>query len=123
MKKLTYFLLILTFLLPAVNFVLAQEASPAETLPIQWAENTTPDPTPIITSESVILEPIITNTTEYNFSAGEVYGGQKIKAFDNKFVFQIDAKTINSDTSLVIKEMILPPGSNMAPPNGLQLGS
>lgn len=65
----------------------------------------------------------ILNTLNFNFTHEEVYAGKKIKAFDNKFVFQIEKNKIDSDAVINIKEIILPPGSKMVPANNFQLAS
>ncbi len=71
----------------------------------------------------VSTEPIVTATESFELSKNEVWQGAKFKTFDDKFVFQIDSGMLSSAGTLKLKEMILPPGSNMAPPQGFQLAS
>jgi len=75
-------------------------------------------PANIINTNEIVL-----NVLTQSIRAEEIYAGKKIKAFDNKFVFQIDKKILNSPAILNLKEIILSPGSKMIAPNGFQLAS
>ncbi len=66
---------------------------------------------------------IVLNTLTQEMDQREIYAGKKIKAFDDKFVFQIDKKILNTPATLELKEIILAPNSIMAPKNGFQLAS
>jgi len=66
---------------------------------------------------------ILLNKATFSLTKDEAWLGKKFKAFDNKFVFQIEDKTFKSDANLELKEIILSPSSSMAPPLGLQLAS
>ena len=66
---------------------------------------------------------ILQDISFINLSKENVFSSKKIKAFDNKFVFQTEEKQINSPATLILKESILAPGSLLTPPKGFQLAS
>lgn len=76
-----------------------------------------------LTSAADESEEIVLNSLVYDISKEEVSAGKKFKVFENNFVFQIDKEKINSAATLEMKEIMLSPDSNMAPPKGFQLAS
>jgi len=100
------------------------EPQPTEQAPIATADQSAEPVLPEITESAVVsTEPIVTGTESFNLTKDKVWAGIKFKVFDDKFVFQIDSKKLSSAGTLNLKEIILPPGSNMAPPQGFQLAS
>jgi len=97
----------------------SQPAAPAEILAASNSQITT-DNTGTNVSDNSDL--ILLNSADFNLESEEAWEGKKFKAFD-KFVFDLDEKTFKADANLELKEMMLSPGSKMAPPKGLQMAS
>ncbi|MDD5341250.1 MAG: septal ring lytic transglycosylase RlpA family protein [Patescibacteria group bacterium] len=119
----------------SVNFALAQQSPFGDStdstapnlgsiqfLPDNATQQNIIDQLPDISLSEQAKETVL-NTVSFEFSQEEVRKGKKVKAFDDKFVFQIDKKILNSPATLNLKEIILQPGSLMAAPDGFQLAS
>lgn len=136
-KKLTILSLILALSLGFIKPVLSQESSFSDNLQtstpdlsniyfledneqIETANIINDSPEPVTT---VTEDPIILNTLSFPLTGEQVWDGQKFRVFDEKFVFQIDENMFSSAGEVRLKEIILPPNSFMAPPNGFQLAS
>lgn len=131
MKKISILYLILALSLGFIKPALAQEspfgANQQTNTPdlnqIQFLESVqqvqTADNTPV----APIQDPIIVNTLNYSLTKEQVESGQRFKVFDDKFVFQLDEGMLSSAGNLRLREIILPPDSKMAPPDGFQLAS
>jgi len=128
MKKIYKSLFILAVLFVSVNVALAENLAAAENnpdlnnllfLPEETQQNTVE---PQLTEQGLPEPDIVVNEKLIELSRAEVWAGKKFKDIDN-FVFQIDSKMLDTLATLRIKEIILAPGSKMAPPQGMQLGS
>ena len=137
-------LVILAVLVLPVNFVLAEEnpfGSETDKQPnlsgIEFqALNSQPSvvtETPTSTNNQITTDTTISigsdngdliflDTKQFNISSKEVWEGKKFKAFD-KFVFDLDSESFKIDATLELKEIMLAPGSKMAPPTGMQMAS
>ena len=145
MKKIYKLLFILAVIALPVNFVLAEEnpfagdvdrqpdlnqlefnnAASQPATPEEPAPNTNSQTVPNSASPNLQANDnfILLNTLNLSLGKEEAWEGKKIKAFDNKFVFQIDEKTFKADANLELKEIMLAPGSKMAPSLNLQMAS